>query len=167
MIQKERAETIQKAIQKDIAKRIENILMVRKMSQKDLAKKIGKSEAEVSRWLSGNHNFTIATLAKISEAIDENVVENHSAVLKEDTPDYGSDIDSLKERTYRKIQALADRDKVQMIYLYVSELSQEELAPVWRNYEVSPEIQALTLPEQDIPMDYDKLLENALQEKYL
>ena len=36
------------------------------LSQKDFALMVGKTQAEVSRWLSGTHNFTIRTLAKIS-----------------------------------------------------------------------------------------------------
>ena len=33
------------------------------LSQKDFALMVGKTQAEVSRWLSGTHNFTIRTLA--------------------------------------------------------------------------------------------------------
>jgi len=32
------------------------------------------TQAEVSRWLSGNHNFTLATLAKISVALGVNLI---------------------------------------------------------------------------------------------
>lgn len=58
----------------DIANRIYEILDEKNMSQKDLAKIIGKTEAEVSRWLSGTHNITIATLAKVSVALGEDVI---------------------------------------------------------------------------------------------
>jgi transcriptional regulator with XRE-family HTH domain len=40
------------------------------MTQKDFAKQIGRSEAEVSRWVGGTHNFTLATLAKISTVLE-------------------------------------------------------------------------------------------------
>ena len=30
---------------------------------------MGKTEAEVSRWLGGTHNFTLRTIAKISDAL--------------------------------------------------------------------------------------------------
>ncbi|MCL2426760.1 MAG: helix-turn-helix domain-containing protein [Oscillospiraceae bacterium] len=39
-------------------------------TQHDLANKIGVSQAMVSRWENGEENFTIATLAKISAALD-------------------------------------------------------------------------------------------------
>jgi transcriptional regulator with XRE-family HTH domain len=44
------------------------------MSQKDLAQKLGKTETEVSRWLCGTHNITMATLAKIAVALDDDII---------------------------------------------------------------------------------------------
>jgi hypothetical protein len=35
---------------------------------------VGKTEPEVCRWLSGRHNFTIRTLAKISIALETDIV---------------------------------------------------------------------------------------------
>ena len=58
-----------------IANRIYEILENRGMSQKDLAKRLGKTETEVSRWLSGTHNLTLATICKISTALDADVVK--------------------------------------------------------------------------------------------
>lgn len=56
-----------------IANRIYDILEAKGMSQKDFARLMGKSETEVSRWLSGTHNMTLATLCKISIALGENI----------------------------------------------------------------------------------------------
>ena len=58
-----------------IANRIYDILERKKMSQKDFAKLIGKTETEVSRWLSGTHNLTLATICKISVALNEKIVK--------------------------------------------------------------------------------------------
>ena len=58
-----------------IANRIYEILEARGMSQKDFAKLMGKTETEVSRWLSGTHNLTMATICKISAALDAEVVK--------------------------------------------------------------------------------------------
>lgn len=58
-----------------VANRIYDILEERGMSQKDFAKLMGKTEAEVSRWLSGTHNFTMETIARINYALGENVLE--------------------------------------------------------------------------------------------
>ena len=57
-----------------IANRIYQILETKGMSQKDLAQKLGKTETEVSRWLSGMHNMTIGTIAKISIALGEDLL---------------------------------------------------------------------------------------------
>lgn len=58
-----------------IASRIQQILKEKGMSRKDLAKATSHTQGVVSRWMSGKHNFTIATLAKISSALRENVLE--------------------------------------------------------------------------------------------
>jgi transcriptional regulator with XRE-family HTH domain len=50
------------------------MLKQRGMSQRDLAKNTGKTEAEVSRWLGGTHNFTLRTLSKISIVLGEDVI---------------------------------------------------------------------------------------------
>lgn len=57
-----------------IANRIYEIMEDKGLSQKDLAHLLGKTETEVSRWLSGTHNMTMATLAKISSALGTDIV---------------------------------------------------------------------------------------------
>lgn len=57
-----------------IANRVYELLEEKGMSQKDLAKKLGKTETEVSRWLSGTHNLTIATIAKLAVALEDDII---------------------------------------------------------------------------------------------
>lgn len=57
-----------------IANRIYYILDAKGMTQKQLAKRLGKTETEVSRWLSGTHNLTLSTICKISAALEEEIV---------------------------------------------------------------------------------------------
>ena len=57
-----------------VSDKIAGILERRNLTQKDFAKSIGRSEAEVSRWLGGTHNFTLSTLAKISSSLGEDVI---------------------------------------------------------------------------------------------
>lgn len=40
------------------------------LDQKQLAEKLGKRESEISKWLSGFHNFTLKSLIKLEEALD-------------------------------------------------------------------------------------------------
>lgn len=57
-----------------IANRIYEILEAKGLSQKDFALLMGKTETEVSRWLSGTHNLTLSTIAKISTALGEEII---------------------------------------------------------------------------------------------
>lgn len=43
-------------------------------SQRELAEKLGKTESEVSRWLSGLHNISLESIAKLSAALGEDVI---------------------------------------------------------------------------------------------
>ena len=58
-----------------IANRVYEILEEKGMSQKDLAHALGKTETEVSRWLSGTHNLTVATISKISIALGQDIIQ--------------------------------------------------------------------------------------------
>ena len=57
-----------------ISEKIDSLLKTRGLTQKQFAKMVGKTEPEVCRWLSGRHNFTIRTLAKISIALETDIV---------------------------------------------------------------------------------------------
>ena len=53
-----------------VAKMLHDCLCLRGISQQELAGKMGKQPSEVSKWLSGNHNFTIDTLSDIGFYLD-------------------------------------------------------------------------------------------------
>lgn len=44
-------------------------------SQKDLAKKMGKTESEISKWLSGLHNLTLKSITKLEIVLDATLLE--------------------------------------------------------------------------------------------
>ena len=71
-----------------IANRIYDLLEQKKMSQKDLAQKLGKTETEVSRWLCGTHNMTMATLAKIAVALDDDLIMPTQTKRKRSLPKF-------------------------------------------------------------------------------
>ena len=52
-----------------IAERIDAVLKTKGMSQKMFAQLLGKRESEISKWLTGRHNFTMQTIAKIETAL--------------------------------------------------------------------------------------------------
>lgn len=59
----------------NIADRIDARLKELGMTQKELANKVGCKEPDVCKWLGGTHNFTIKTLAKISIALDFDLIK--------------------------------------------------------------------------------------------
>ena len=69
-----------------LADRISFLLKKHKITQKELADKLGKRESEVSKWLSGGHNFTQSTLTKISLALGEPVYHIPQSRKTADTP---------------------------------------------------------------------------------
>lgn len=59
----------------EIANRVFSLLEEKGMSQKDLARKMSKTETEVSRWLSGMHNLTLGSIAKLSIALEKDIIK--------------------------------------------------------------------------------------------
>ena len=59
----------------DLAVRINELLRENKISKKELAEKLEKSPSEISKWLSGEHNFTLRSLAKLSAELGEPLLE--------------------------------------------------------------------------------------------
>ena len=59
----------------DIIARIDAILKEKHMTQRDLAHKMGKSEAVVSRWIKGFPNFTLRSLSQLSAALGEPLIK--------------------------------------------------------------------------------------------
>ena len=57
-----------------IVDRIHDILTAKGLKQKDFAAIMGKTDAEVSRWMRGTHNFTIDTLIAIEQALGEPIL---------------------------------------------------------------------------------------------
>jgi len=59
----------------DLSKRIQFLLDKKSMDQKELAKALGKNESEISKWMSGSHNFTLKTVARIEEILGDKLLE--------------------------------------------------------------------------------------------
>ena len=59
----------------DIIARLDAILKQKNMTQKDLARKMGRSEAAISRWTSGFPNLTLKSIAEISTALGEPLIK--------------------------------------------------------------------------------------------
>ncbi|MES2701181.1 MAG: helix-turn-helix transcriptional regulator [Bacteroidota bacterium] len=65
----------------NIAHQIIAVMSQQGLKQKDLATRLGKTEAEISRWLSGSHNFTIRTISKIQTILGEQIVTTPKLIV--------------------------------------------------------------------------------------
>ena len=68
-----------------IAVRIIHILRSQGKTRRDLARLLGKSESEITRWLSGFHNLELKTIYKIEKALGAEVIVVCPSELEEMT----------------------------------------------------------------------------------
>lgn len=58
----------------DIVDRINDLMEAKGYRQKDLAQLLDKQESEISKWLKGDHNLTLRTIAKLEAALGEEII---------------------------------------------------------------------------------------------
>lgn len=59
----------------DIVVRIHQLLRRKGWNQKDLANRLGKVPSEVSKWLSGNHNLTLQSIARLQAELGSEIIQ--------------------------------------------------------------------------------------------
>lgn len=57
-----------------ISDRIYELMQERGLSKKQFADALGRRPCEITKWLSGQHNFTIATLAMLSAFFGKSII---------------------------------------------------------------------------------------------
>ena len=57
-----------------IAERLDTLLKQKGITQHELATRLGKRDSEVSKWLTGRHNFTTSTIARIETAVGDKLI---------------------------------------------------------------------------------------------
>ena len=57
-----------------ISNRINELMVQRGLTKLKFAQALGKRPSEVTKWLSGQHNFTIRTLSTLSDFFGESLV---------------------------------------------------------------------------------------------
>ena len=62
------------AEQKAEFERISEILKAKGLTQKDFARLLNKRDSEISKWLTGRHNFTTQTIARIETALGSKLI---------------------------------------------------------------------------------------------
>ena len=57
-----------------ISNKIHAMMQERGLSKKQFAEQIGERPSEITRWLSGQHNFTVSTLARLSAFFGKSII---------------------------------------------------------------------------------------------
>jgi transcriptional regulator with XRE-family HTH domain len=68
--------------------KINHILKEKNYTQAKLAEKLGKSPSEIHKWLSGEHNFTLRSIAKLSAELETPLLEVSKSATVEKFPDF-------------------------------------------------------------------------------
>ena len=68
------AERAQTRMSFEISNKLDELMRERGLSKKQIADAIGRRPSEITRWLSGEHNFTIATLGMLSAFFGQPIV---------------------------------------------------------------------------------------------
>jgi len=75
----------------NIVVRVNELMKEKGWTQKELAEKMGKKPSEINRWLKGEHNFTLRSIAKLEAELGEPILSvfgsNRHVDDKEITPD--------------------------------------------------------------------------------
>lgn len=58
----------------EISDRIDALMRQRGLSKKQFADALGRRPSEITKWLSGQHNFTLSTLAMLSSFFGQPIV---------------------------------------------------------------------------------------------
>ena len=57
-----------------ISNKIDALMQERGLSKKEFADQLGKRPSEITRWLSGQHNFTVSTHAMLSAIFGKSII---------------------------------------------------------------------------------------------
>ncbi len=63
----------------DIVVRIHELMQLKGLTQKDLADRMDKKPSEINKWLKGNHNLTLKTIAKLEAELGGTIISTPSS----------------------------------------------------------------------------------------
>ncbi len=69
------AEKMQVRVKMQLAARLDDLITETGLNKSEFASRLGKNPSEITKWLSGTHNFTIDTLVEIAGALNITVQE--------------------------------------------------------------------------------------------
>ncbi len=83
-----------------IANRVYDLLKERNMTQRDFAKALNKTETEVSRLLSGTHNLTLSSIAKMATVLGDDIITTTHTLHPYKIPDVEQYVTSVAEEIH-------------------------------------------------------------------
>ncbi len=91
-----------------VAQRIDFLMRKNSVSKSDLARGLDKDPAQISRWMSGEHNFSIKTLAQLELFFKEQILVSPTAAEEVDEYTQYVEQQAVKKRAkeeYEKFKA--------------------------------------------------------------
>ncbi|MBQ7984020.1 MAG: helix-turn-helix transcriptional regulator [Bacteroidales bacterium] len=58
-----------------VSNKIADLMQNKGLSKKEFAMQMGKNPSEITKWLSGQHNFTLRTIAEISAFFNQPMIK--------------------------------------------------------------------------------------------
>lgn len=96
-----------------MGEKINEVLKERKMSQRDLANKIGVDETTLSRYISDSRQPRLDVLIKIARALDVSVEYLIGTVEKEDKEE--TNFNKVKSFVFRNASNLTDEQRMELM----------------------------------------------------
>lgn len=59
----------------DVSNRVYELMQTKGISKKELAVALGKRPSEITKWLSGQHNFTLRTIAMLTAFFGQTIIQ--------------------------------------------------------------------------------------------
>jgi transcriptional regulator with XRE-family HTH domain len=119
----------------NIAHQIISVMEQKGLRQKDLAAGLGKTEAEISRWLSGTHNFTIKTISKIQAILGEQIITTPKVVGESITDMFSTVLDQVFISSKDKKTRVAFSELDTKRYTYSIRVKVARAIPLPTNFE--------------------------------
>jgi transcriptional regulator with XRE-family HTH domain len=120
---KERVQAIPEDVRRDAKRSMDILDRIQELlhekfdgKQKLLAERMGKTEAEVSKWINGNHNFTMRTIAKLEAAFGADILavctNKHEGTFEQVALQYNSVHKSMQVSTSGLEEVSSDYERV-------------------------------------------------------
>jgi transcriptional regulator with XRE-family HTH domain len=105
----------------DLIVRINEILNEKGWTQKELSERLDKKPSEISKWLNGEHNFTLKSLAKLQAELGAEILE---VPHKKKTVAFidGYTVSTRQLTVYKKATSLAEIDSDDWVFADVQKI---------------------------------------------